>query len=62
MKSKDCKSCIAYNIDHCAAEKCQGALISFSPRRNQVLDELLRKYYEYMVSTFQESSGDKQRL
>lgn len=51
--SKDCSPCIAYNVDHCAAKECHGALTVLRPRTRQLPDEDIQKYYEYTFSMFQ---------
>lgn len=51
--SKDCSHCIAYNVDHCAAKECHGALTVLRPRTRQLPDEDIRRYYEYILSDFQ---------
>ncbi len=56
---KDCKHCIAYNVDHCAAKECKGALTVLRPRKEKVADEGLQEYYEYMFSLFLEMENDK---
>lgn len=54
---KDCKHCIAYNVDHCAAKECKGALTVLRPRKEKVADEHLRKFYEYTLSLFVEKTN-----
>lgn len=51
--SKDCPHCIAYNVDHCAARECQGALTVLRPRKQWLPDEDIRDFYEHTLLMFQ---------
>lgn len=60
--NKDCLHCVAYNVDHCTATKCQGAITVFAHRQphsrakpiRKLSDEELGKYYDFFFSSFQE--------
>lgn len=57
---KDCSHCIAYNVDHCAAKECLGALTVLRPRTHQLPDEDIQKYYEYTFSMFQNDFSESE--
>lgn len=53
--NKDCSRCLAYNIDHCVAKECKGALIVLRhSQARQLPDEVIQKYYEYTLKNMGE--------
>ncbi len=45
---RDCKHCIAYNVDHCAAKECKGALTVLRPRKEKVADGSIYERQPYL--------------